>query len=356
MGGQSPGPLRIGLLGAARIAALAIVDPAHTTGDRLVAVAARDRRRAEAFAASHGVERVLDTYADVVADPEVEVVYNPLANGLHGPWNLAAIAAGKHVLTEKPSASNAEEAREVRDAATAAGLTLLEGFHYLYHPVTRRLHELLATGELGQLRRVEVDMVIPAPADDDPRWSLELAGGALMDLGCYSLHAHRMLAPWAGGPPRVVAARCGERAGHPGVDEWLEADLEFPGGATGSARCNMAGDGVHMPCRIVGDRGEATAANLALPSMDDRVTITTQGGRRVERLGTRPTYTYQLEALRAHLRDGAPLPIDADDALATMELIDACYRAAGLPPRPRTPRLHPPGPDRRAVQAHEESP
>ena len=203
MGAQSPEPLRIGVLGAARIAALAIVDPAHATGDRLVAVAARDRRRAEAFAATHGVERVLETYAEVVADPEVEVVYNPLANGLHGPWNLAAVAAGKHVLTEKPSASNAEEAGEARDAATAAGVTFLEGFHYLYHPVTRRLHELLATGELGQLRHVEVDMVIPAPADDDPRWSLELAGGAMMDLGCYSLHAHRMLAPWAGGPPRV---------------------------------------------------------------------------------------------------------------------------------------------------------
>jgi predicted dehydrogenase len=141
-----------------------------------------------------------------VADPEVEVVYNPLANGLHGPWNLAAATAGKHVLTEKPSASNATEAREVRDAATAAGVTLLEGFHYLHHPVTCHLHELLAPGELAQLRHVEVDLVIPAPADDDPRWSLELAGGALMDLGCYALHAHRMLAPWAGGLPRVVAA------------------------------------------------------------------------------------------------------------------------------------------------------
>jgi hypothetical protein len=161
MGGRSPEPLRIGVLGAARIAAPAIVDPAHTTGDRLVAVAARDRGRAEAFAATHGVERVLDGYADVVADPEVEVVYNPLANGLHGPWNLTAIAAGRHVLTEKPSASNATEAREVRDAAAAAGVTFLEGFHYLYHPVTRRLHELLATGELGRLRHVEVDMVIP---------------------------------------------------------------------------------------------------------------------------------------------------------------------------------------------------
>jgi predicted dehydrogenase len=343
--GRSREPLRIGVLGAARIAALAVVGPAQATGDRLVAVAARDRRRAEAFAATHGVERVLDSYAEVVADPAVEVVYNPLANGLHGPWNLAAIAAGRHVLTEKPSASNAEEAREVRDAATAAGVTLLEGFHYLYHPVTRRLHELLATGELGQLRHVEADLVIPAPADDDPRWSLELAGGALMDLGCYGLHAHRVLAPWAGGPPRVVAARAGERAGHPGVDEWLEADLEFPGGATGSVRCNMAGADVRLTCRIVGGRGEATAANFALPTMDDRVTITTRAGRRVEHLGTRPTYTYQLEALRAHLRGGAPLPIDADDARATMELIDACYSAAGFDPRPRTPRMHPsPGP------------
>jgi predicted dehydrogenase len=135
----------------------------------------------------------------------------------------------------------------------------------------------------------------------------------------------------------VVAARGGERAGHPGVDEWLEADLAFPDGATGAARCNMAGDGVSMPWRIVGDRGEAVAANFALPTMDDRVTVTTEAGRRAERLGTRPTYTYQLEALRAHRRGGAPLPIDADDAPATMELIDACYRAAGFQPRPRVP-------------------
>jgi predicted dehydrogenase len=143
----------------------------------------------------------------------------------------------------------------------------------------------------------------------------------------------------------VAAARGGERAGHRGVDEWIDADLEFPGGATGSARCNMAGEVVRMPCRIVGDRGEATAANFALPNVDDRVTVTTRDGRRVEHLGTRPTYTYQLEALRAHLRGGATLPIDADDAVATMELIDACYQAAGFPPRPRTPRVQPsPGP------------
>lgn len=191
-----PLPLRIGVLGAARISELSIAGPARTAGHRLVAVAARDRSRAERFAALHGVERVLGSYEEVIADPEVEAVYNPLANALHAPWNLAAVRAGKHVLTEKPSASNAEEAREVRDAAAAAGVTVMEGFHYLYHPVTRRLHELLDSGELGELRAVEADMIMPAPDDTDPRWSYELAGGALMDLGCYSLHANRALAPW----------------------------------------------------------------------------------------------------------------------------------------------------------------
>jgi predicted dehydrogenase len=299
-------------------------------------VAARDRARAEAFAAEHGVERVADSYAALLADPEVEAVYNPLANALHGPWNLAALAAGKHVLSEKPSASNAEEAAEVREAAAKAGTVFMEGFHYLFHPVTRRLHELLQSGELGELRRVEALVAIQAPGDADPRWSLPLAGGAVMDLGCYSLHALRMLAPWAGGAPRLVSARGGERAGAPGVDEWLDAELEFPNGATGSARCHMAYDGLEMSCRIVGSRGEAFAPNFVLPQMDDRVVVRTAEGERTERLGTRSSYTYQLEAFAARVREGAPLPLDPDDALATMTLIDESYRAAGFEPRPRT--------------------
>jgi predicted dehydrogenase len=329
-------PLRIGVLGAARITERALIEPARAGGHRLVAVAARDRARAEAFAAEHGVERVADSYAALLADPEVEAVYNPLANALHGPWNLAALAAGKHVLSEKPSASNAEEAAEVREAAAKAGTVFMEGFHYLFHPVTRRLHELLQSGELGELRRVEALVAIQAPGDADPRWSLPLAGGAVMDLGCYSLHALRMLAPWAGGAPRLVSARGGERAGAPGVDEWLDAELEFPNGATGSARCHMAYDGLEMSCRIVGSRGEAFAPNFVLPQMDDRVVVRTAEGERTERLGTRSSYTYQLEAFAARVREGAPLPLDPDDALATMTLIDESYRAAGFEPRPRT--------------------
>ncbi|MFF2463013.1 Gfo/Idh/MocA family protein [Streptomyces mirabilis] len=302
----------------------------------LVAVAARDRDRAEAFTARHGVERVADSYASLVTDPEIEVVYNPLANSLHGPWNLAALQAGKHVLTEKPSASNAAEAAEVHEAVAKAGTVFMEGFHYLFHPVTRRLHELLDSGELGDLRHVETTVAMPAPPDDDVRWQLPLAGGALMDLGCYSLHAQRMLAPWAGGAPRLVAARGGEKARAAGVDEWLDVDLEFPGGATGSARCHMAHRTWQMSCRVVGSRGEATAVNFVQPHLDDRVVVRTAAGERTEELGRRSSYTYQLEAFATHLRRGTPLTLDAADALTTMRLIDDCYRAAGFPVRPRT--------------------
>lgn len=328
-------PLRIGVLGAARITELALVTPARATGDRLVAVAARDPERARAFAAAHGVERVHGSYAELVADPAVEIVYNPLANALHGPWNSAAVAAGKHVLSEKPFASDAAEAREVRDAARTAGVVVVEGFHYVHHPVMRRLHALVAGGTLGVLQRVEARIEMPAPPDEDPRWSLELAGGALMDIGCYCLHAARTMAPWADGPPSVVTARGGERAGRPGVDEWMTAELAYPGGASGSASCSMAAPEFRLTLRVVGTRGEATAPGFARPDLDDRLVVRTGTGERVEELGRRSSYHYQLEALRAHLREGAPLPMDADDAVANAELIDAVYTAAGFPTRPR---------------------
>jgi predicted dehydrogenase len=330
----------LGILGAARIAELAIVTPAQLTGTRLVAIAARNRKRAEAFAAAHGVERVAESYADLLSAPDVEAVYNALPNALHAPWNLRAIQAGKHVLSEKPFASNTDEATEVRDAARLAGVTVIQAFHYLYHPVMRRAQELLASGELGELVRVETTMMIEDPGPEDPRWSLALAGGATMDLGCYSLHAQHVLAPWAGGEPSVVAARAGERSGAPGVDEWLDADLVFPSGASGVARCNMAADRREMSLRIIGTRGESIALNFVEPHVDDRVVIrTTTGGRRVESLGTRSSYTYQLEAFIAAVRHGARMATDADDAVTTMRLIDQCYQAAGLQPRPRAAQV-----------------
>jgi predicted dehydrogenase len=214
-------------------------------------------------------------------------------------------------------------------------LLFMEGFHCVLHPVTRRLHELLASGELGELRHAEARLAIPAPVDGDPRWSLPLAGGALMDLGCYSLHALRMLAPWAGGAPRLESARAGIRAGAPEVDEWLDAELPFPGAATGPAQCHMASADLMMSIRLVGSRGEASAPCFVLPVLDDRVVVRVDGRERVERLGSRSSHVYQLEAFAAALRDGAAPGLDAEDALATMTLIDDCYRAAGLSPRPR---------------------
>ncbi len=328
-------PLRVGILGAARIAELAIVKPARVTGTRLVIVAARDRRRAEAFAAEHGVERATDSYAAVLADPEVEVVYNPLPNALHGPWNLAALEAGKHVLSEKPFASTAEEAAEVRAAAHVAGVTVVEGFHYLFHPVMQRLFALLDAGELGELRRVDALIAMPEPDDSDPRWSFDLAGGALMDLGCYGLHAHRALGRWAGGEPELVDAQAQERPGAPGVDESLEAHLRFPSGATGRVRCSMAHPRFEMTLRVEGSFGEATVLDFVQPHKDDRLMVSTDRDVRTEHLGTRSSYIYQLEELITALRGGPPMPTGPDDAVATAQLIDQCYRAADLPLRPR---------------------
>ena len=317
---------RIGILGASHIAELAIVEPAQELGHRMVAVAARDSGRAHAFAEKYGVERVLATYDDVINDPEVDVIYNPLANALHAPWNLVAVAAGKPVLTEKPFASNRAEAQRVAEAADAAGVTVMEGFHYLFHPVTRRALELAGDGTLGDLIHIEARMAMPTPDADDPRWSLELAGGALMDLGCYGLHVMRQF-----GHPSIVRGNAEERS--PGVDAWCDVDLAFPGGATGLSTNSMVADDYTFTLRIVGTTGDALAHNFVKPHDDDRLTINTTAGTTVEHLGTRPSYTYQLEAFAAHVLDGEPLPLDSADAVENMAYIDAAYRAAGMSPR-----------------------
>jgi predicted dehydrogenase len=318
--------LRIGVLGASRIAEISIVGPAHDLGHRLVAVAARDPVRARAFAEKYGVERVVASYADVINDPEVDVVYNPLANALHAPWNLAAVAAGKPVLTEKPFARNRAEAAQVAKACEKSGIPVVEGFHYLFHPATRRALELAGDGTLGDISHVDVRMAMPAPEAGDPRWSLELAGGALMDLGCYGLHVLRRL-----GHPSVVRAHAKEHS--PGVDAWCDVEVAFPSGATGLSANSMVADDYHFTLQIVGTKGDVLVHNFIKPQDDDRVTIRTPARTTVERLGTRASYTYQLEAFAAYVLHDAPLPLDTADAVENMAFVDAAYRAAGMNPR-----------------------
>jgi predicted dehydrogenase len=165
-------PLRIGILGAARISDLSIIEPAHQLGHRLVAVAARNRQRAELYAAENDIERVHDSYGEVINDPEVEVVYNPLSNSLHAPWNAAAIRAGKHVLSEKPFASNADEASYVHALAASTSQVVFEAFQWrgdrLGHrlgPTSDRWHGLIPRRSSTQplLPRQSVHWVIIFP-------------------------------------------------------------------------------------------------------------------------------------------------------------------------------------------------
>lgn len=326
-------PLRIGVLGAARISDVSLLEPAQELGVRLVAVATRDRARSEAYAREHGIERVHDTYADVIADPEVEAVYNPLPNSAHAPWNLAAIAAGKHVLTEKPAASNAVEARRVHEAARGSGLAVFEGFHYRYHPQFTRLAELARGDVLGPLQRLDVTMRMPAPGDDDLRWSWPLSGGAMMDLGCYCLHVVRSVSGLRGGEPTLVRATATERAGRPQLDETFEVELRLADGTPAFAHVDMDAPHNDMSITVTGAEGRAVFADFVHPQDDDRLTISVGGTEHVEALDRRSTYTYQLEAFVGAVRDGAPFPTTTADTVATMDLIDACYRSAGLLPR-----------------------
>jgi len=324
-------PLRIGILGASRIADDAIVGPAQVLGHELVAVAARDRARAEAFAASRGVAKVHDNYAGVINDPDVEVVYNALVNSLHARWNIAALNAGKHILSEKPITSNATEARAVRDIATSSPGRIVEGFHYLHHPVNQRLRELVTSGKLGEIRRVEIVLAIPAPPDGDPRWSWELAGGATMDLGCYVLNAARQFGRWIGATPALETAEAILKTAE--IDAAMRAQLSYGDGLTGSCNWNMNADDRTMTWTVAGSKAVATLPAFAVPHLDNRLIITKDGQTVEERIGDQTSYTYQLAHLTDTLRNGKPFLIDIDDSVANAELIDTCYRRAGLTPR-----------------------
>jgi predicted dehydrogenase len=332
-------PLRIGVLGAARISDVSLLGPAQELGVRLVAVATRDRLRTEAYAQAHGIEKVHDTYADVIADPDIEAIYNPLPNSAHAPWNLAAIAAGKHVLTEKPAASNTAEARRVHHAVDGTGTVVFEGFHYRYHPQFDRLAQLVTGDVIGELQRLDVTMAMPAPADDDLRWSWPLSGGAMMDLGCYCVHVIRSVARLQFAEPSLVSANATERSGRLHVDETFEAEFQLPGGVPAYAHVNMAASGVTMTIDVTGSRGKAVFADFVHPQDEDRLTISVDGTERVEHLDRRSTYSYQLEAFVAAVRDGQPFPTTTADTVATMRLIDGCYQQAGMLPRGAGPRL-----------------
>jgi predicted dehydrogenase len=330
-------PLRIGVLGTARISTTALLGPAASVPEVTVAaVGARNGSRAAAYAREHQIPVAYGSYHELLADPDIDAIYNPLPNSLHGPWTLTAIAAGKHVLCEKPFASNAAEAQRVADAAVASGLVVMEAMHYRYHPLIRRLSEL--TGELGPVRHIQcwTSFVISDPGDI--RYDYALGGGALMDGGCYAIDCLRLLGP---GEPSVTAALADPCGPEPtGVSSGAVADramavrLAFPGGATGWFESAFTLDGefradVHVSC----EHGTVWVQDFIRAHGGHLVAVGNGSVLADERGSGDSTYAEQLRAFAAAIAGGSSVPTSAAHAVTTMRLIDDAYRAAGLLPR-----------------------
>lgn len=326
--------VRIGVLGAARITPWALIAPAQKTPRvRVVAIAARDRRRAERFAQKHAIEHVYDDYASLIASSEVDAIYNPLPNCLHCCWSVRALRAGKHVLCEKPLAANADEARTMAAAADETGLVLMDAAHYRYHPLTHRALELLGEGAIGVLRHVETWMCVPLPAPGNIRYNFELAGGAAMDVGFYANH---MALTYAGGESRVVAARA--KLAKANVDRRMDTELQFDNGVTARTHCSLwSYQLLKMAVRLEGTAGTILVRGPAVPQLYHRLIVKTAKGIRREKCTRKPTYAFQLDAFVASVLDGAPVRTDAHGAVRYLSLIDACYQKAGLPVRPSGP-------------------
>jgi predicted dehydrogenase len=323
--------IRIGILGAAKIAPKAVIQPASTRTDcEVVAVAARDSQRAQAYADEQGIPHVADSYEALLARDDIDLVYNALPPHRHANLTVAALEAGKAVLCEKPFAMNAVEAARMVEASARSGRPLIEAFHYRFHPAFQRVMDIVRSGELGSVRRIEAafDVTIPY-RPGELRHTLAVGGGALMDLGCYPVHAARTL---IGTEPTIVSATA--HCDHPGVDLTMATELAFPGGETASIHTSMAPDTPFDAwIKVEGSDGRLEIMNPIHPHRGHSITTTIKGKAETFTVDGQATYDHQL----AHVMDvmaGRAAPLTGgEDAVGNMTAIDAIYRAADLSPR-----------------------
>lgn len=323
--------VHIGILGAARIVPSALIKPAQQVAEITVAgIAARDAAHAQAFAQKHHIPKVFASYDALLADPTINAVYIPLPNGLHELWTIRALQASKHVLCEKPFASNAAEAEQMAEAAYQSKLILMEAFHYRYHPLAARMKEIISNGELGTLQRIEAWLCFPLLSRNDIRYNLSLAGGATMDAGSYTINVLRFL---TGEEPTVVQARA--RLASPEVDRRMDAELRFPSGVAGHFTASLLSSTLlRVEVRVTGELGEMRVLNFIAPHLYHRLTVVRPAqGRRSEHVAGGATYTYQLRAFAEAITQGTAVPTGPAEAVANMRVIDAVYRQAGLHPR-----------------------
>jgi predicted dehydrogenase len=322
--------VRWGVLGVAKIAVEKVI-PAMQQGEasHIAAIASRDLGKARAAANKLGIERAFGSYEELLADGEIEAVYNPLPNELHVPWTLRALAAGKHVLCEKPIALHAEEGRSLIAARDRSGKLVAEAFMVRYHPQWRRAKELAQAGTVGQPRAIQTffsyHLLDPENVRNRPP-----GGGALYDIGCYAILSARYI---FGAEPTRVAATI-DRDPNFRTDRLVGGLLEFPGGRHSSFTLSTQLS-AHQRVTIVGEAGriEIMIPFNAPPDRPTEIAVDTGadlfgGGRRVEQFPICNQYTLQGDAFSRAIMTGAPLEFPIEDAVLNMRVIDALFRSA----------------------------
>ncbi|KAK0470779.1 NAD(P)-binding protein [Armillaria novae-zelandiae] len=357
-------PIKFGIIGAAAIAPDAIINPAKSHPEAVVyAVAARDIHRAKAYAKKYGIEKVYggpNGYQELLDDPEIEAIYNPLPNGLHYEWTMKALLAGKHVLLEKPSSNTAEETRKMFELAESKGLVLLEAFHYRFHPAIQRAKDILDSGELGKIKSISTTLMLHAGfmSADDIRFKYDLGGGAMMDVGTYTLNCIRYLA--SANPVSVLSASAEIHTPSSLIDRRTTATLELPNDIIGTLTCDLAVPWKFIPplpsisAKVECEGGTLEVYNYVMPTWYHSITVTKRGGaKRVEKVykyatkGAKGedwwmTYRYQLEAFVDRLKGRTPQTwLDKEDAIANMEWIEKIYEKTGLGVRPKSEYVAP---------------
>jgi predicted dehydrogenase len=323
-------PIRIGVLGAAAIVPVALIGPARPVPEvRVTAIAARDPKRAQAFARRYMIPHVHQTYDDLIHDREIDAIYNPLPNSLHAEWTIRALQAGKHVLCEKPIASNAREAEAMAKAASETGLVLSEAFAYRYHPLTSQVKKIVDGGELGSIKHIEAQFCFFLPFTNNIRFNYDLAGGALMDCGCYPVSLIRYL---AGSEPTVARAQASLLK--PQVDHKMMADLSFADGRTAHLECGMLSPRLFRSfLKVEGERGRLRVISPFQPHWFHWLSVQGVKGARNERVRGENSYTLQLRAFIKAIRGETVLNTDPLDAIGNMRVIDSIYEKAGLKQR-----------------------
>jgi predicted dehydrogenase len=298
---------------------------------RIAAIASRGGDRAAEAASRLGIARGCASYAELIADPDIEAVYIPLPNNLHAEWAIAALQAGKHVLCEKPLAMDGAQARTMAATAKAKGLLLMEAFMYRFHPQWIRAREIVASGELGRLRAIQTMFTYNLGDPANIRNRLETGGGALYDIGCYAVSTARYLAGASlGSPPEPERALyITERDAAFGTDSLGTGLLDF--GQSGPRVSFHLSTRAFPVQRVeaIGERGSLAVILPfnAYPDVPLALEVSTGLGTRRIETGPADQYGLMFSAFSRAIRDRAPAPTPPEDGLANMDAIDALFRS-----------------------------